>query len=81
MGKTITNGELSSLTMELSMLLHAGIGVGDALSMLSGEDGYRDLLDGMARRADEGEPLSQCLREGGRIPAPGAPSPHPCRGP
>ena len=64
MGKTITNGELSSLTMELSMLLHAGIGVGD-----SGEDGYRDLLDGMARRADEGEPLSQCLREGGRIPA------------
>lgn len=51
------------------MLLHAGIGVGDALSMLSGEDGYRDLLDGMARRADEGEPLSQCLREGGRIPA------------
>lgn len=69
MGKTITNGELSSLTMELSMLLHAGIGVGDALSMLSGEDGYRDLLDGMARRADEGEPLSQCLREGGRIPA------------
>ena len=43
MGKTITNGELSSLTMELSMLLHAGIGVGDALSMLSGEDGYRDL--------------------------------------
>lgn len=69
MGKTITNGELSSLTMELSMLLHAGIGVGDVLSMLSGEDGYRDLLDGMARRADEGEPLSQCLREGGRIPA------------
>lgn len=69
MGKTITNGELSSLTMELSMLLHAGIGVGDALSMLSGEDGYRDLLDGMARRADEGAPLSQCLREGGRIPA------------
>lgn len=69
MGKTITNGELSSLTMELSMLLHAGIGVGDALSMLSGEDGYRDLLDGMARRADEGKPLSQCLREGGRIPA------------
>lgn len=69
MGKTITNGELSSLTMELSMLLHTGIGVGDALSMLSGEDGYRDLLDGMARRADEGEPLSQCLREGGRIPA------------
>lgn len=51
------------------MLLHTGIGVGDALSMLSGEDGYRDLLDGMARRADEGEPLSQCLREGGRIPA------------
>ncbi len=69
MGKTITNGELSGLAMELSMLLHAGIGVGDALSMLSQEDGYQDLLAGMARRADEGAPLSQCLREGGRIPA------------
>ena len=69
MGKTITNGELSGLAMELSMLLHAGTGVGDALSMLSQEDGYQDLLAGMARRADEGAPLSQCLREGGRIPA------------
>ena len=69
MGKTITNGELSGLAMELSMLLHAGIGVGDALSMLSQEDGYQDLLAGMARRADEGAPLSRCLREGGRIPA------------
>ena len=35
MGKTITNGELSSLTMELSMLLHAGIGVGDALASIT----------------------------------------------
>ncbi len=69
MGKTITNGELSGLAMELSMLLHAGTGVGDALSMLSQEDGYQDLLAGMARQADEGAPLSQCLREGGRIPA------------
>ena len=69
MGKTITNGELSGLAMELSMLLHAGTGVGDALSMLSQEDGYQDLLAGMSRRADEGAPLSQCLREGGRIPA------------
>ena len=69
MGKTITNGELSGLAMERSMRLHAGTGVGDALSMLSQEDGYQDLLAGMARRADEGAPLSQCLREGGRIPA------------
>ena len=69
MGKTITNAELSSLTMELSMLLHAGVGAGDALSMLSQEENYKDLLAGMAQRADEGAPLSQCLREGGRIPA------------
>ena len=69
MGKTITNAELSSLTMELSMLLHAGVGAGDALAMLSQEENYKDLLAGMAQRADEGAPLSQCLREGGRIPA------------
>ena len=69
MGKTATNRELSGLTMELSLLLRAGVGVGDALSMLGGEDGYKDLLAGMAQRADEGAPLSECLRTGGRIPA------------
>ena len=69
MGKTATNRELSGLTMELSLLLRSGVGVGDALSMLGGEDGYKDLLAGMAQRADEGAPLSECLRTGGRIPA------------
>ena len=52
MGKAATNRELSGLTMELSLLLRAGVGVGDALSMLGGEDGYQDLLAGMAQRAD-----------------------------
>ena len=69
MGKAATNRELSGLTMELSLLLRAGVGVGDALSMLGGEDGYQDLLAGMAQRADEGAPLSECLRTGGRVPA------------
>ena len=37
MKKTITNTELSGLTMELYLLLHAGVGVGDALALLEQE--------------------------------------------
>ena len=38
MKKTITNTELSGLTMELYLLLHAGVGVGDALALLEQEE-------------------------------------------
>ncbi len=69
MGKTIGNQELSGLTLELYLLLHAGVGVGDALSLLGGEPAYKDLLAGMAEQADSGAPLSQCLRDSGRFPA------------
>ena len=69
MKKTVTNSELSGLTMELYLLLHAGVGVGDALALLEREDGYKDLLAGTSALADGGAPLSACLREGGRFPA------------
>ena len=69
MKKTVTNTELSGLTMELYLLLHAGVGVGDALALLEQEDAYKDLLAGMAQQADGGAPLSACLRESGRFPA------------
>jgi len=69
MAKTITNRELSGLTMELYLLLHAGVSVGDALALLGQEGAYQDLLEGMAEQADLGAPLSECLRQSGRFPA------------
>ncbi len=69
MGKAILNEEISSLTLELSMLLRAGVGVGDALALLAEEEEYKDLLSGMSEQADNGASLAECLRESGKFPA------------
>ncbi len=68
MKKEITNRALSGLTMELYLLFHAGVGVGNALALLVEQEGYRELLGGMAEQADSGIPLSDCLRQSGRFP-------------
>ena len=39
----ISHGELSTLCLELSMLLHAGVGTGDALSLLRSEEHTSEL--------------------------------------
>ena len=56
MGKIISHEEISSLCMELSLLLHAGVGVGDGFALLLEEcdAAYKELLSGMARQVDEG---------------------------
>ncbi len=69
MERTISNAGISALTLELSLLLHAGIGVADALALLSEEADYKELLAGMPEKADDGASLSECLRESGRFPA------------
>ena len=68
---SISHEEIASLCLELSLLLHAGVGVGDALALLSEESTpeYRELLAGMARQVDDGASLSAALRESGRFPA------------
>ena len=66
MKKMISNEELSTLCLELSMLLHAGVGMGDALSLLA-EEGDK-LLGEMAEQVDGGIPLSAALRDSGRFP-------------
>ena len=66
MGTVMSNESLSSLCLELSLLLHAGVGTGDALSLLAEEDGT---LKAMAERVDSGETLSAALRESGAFPA------------
>ena len=71
MKKMISHEEISSLSLELSLLLHAGVGAGDALTLLAEESDreYKEMLEGMARRVDEGESLSAAMRETGRFPA------------
>ncbi len=69
MAKAVTNARLSGLTMELYLLFHSGVGVGDALSLLGEQGEYKELLAGMAERADDGAPLSACFKQSGRFPA------------
>ena len=38
MRKRVTNEEISALCLELSLLLHAGVSLGDALTLLSEEE-------------------------------------------
>lgn len=71
MKKAITNEEISSLCLELSLLLHAGVGAGDALSLLAEESDpeYREMLSAMSQQVYAGSPLSDALRKTERFPA------------
>lgn len=70
MKKMISHEEISSLCMELSLLLHAGVGIGDGLALLLEDSDavYKDLLTGMADQVDEGVPLSVAMKESGCFP-------------
>lgn len=71
MDKVISHEEISSFCMELSLLLHAGVGAGDALALLleDSDVSYKDLISGMARQVDEGAALSAALKSSGVFPA------------
>ena len=60
----ISHRELSTLCLELSMLLHAGVGTGDALSLLAEESDpeYQSMLLDMAKAVDGGDSLSTAMR-------------------
>ena len=67
----LTNEEIGSLCMSLSHLLHAGIGVGDALFLLAQDEqdaACKELLEYMARQADEGISLSAAFQKTGCFP-------------
>ena len=58
--------------MELSLLVHAGVGVGDGLALLAEETDCpedRRLLTEMAGHVDGGGSLAAALRSAGRFPA------------
>ena len=67
----LTHEQISSLCLELSMLLHAGVGVGDGLALLAEESpraADKTLLEELARQVDHGRPLADVLRDSGRLP-------------
>lgn len=68
--RLLTDMELSSLCGELSLLIHAGVGAADGLSLLAEESGgaQGELLSSMAKEADCGMPLSAAMRQTGRFP-------------
>ena len=66
MKKQVSKEDLASLCLELSLLLHAGVGTGDALHLLAEEEeSSRELLERLAEQVDEGAPLHAALRESG----------------
>ena len=71
MKTTLSHEELSSLCLELSLLLHAGVGLGDALALLSEESdrANQELLKTMARQVDDGSGLAAAMKEAGCFPA------------
>ena len=68
MKKLISNDDIASLCLELSLLLHAGVSTGDALSLLAEEGDRRGMLKAMAEQVDSGDTLSAALRESGAFP-------------
>ena len=71
MKSILSHEEISALCLELSLLLHAGVGLGDALALLSDESGRADqeMLSAMARQVDDGASLASAMKDSGRFPA------------
>ncbi len=68
----LTNEQVCSFCTALGHLIHAGIGLGDALVLLKEDEQdapCRQMLEQMALGADEGAPLSAVIRESGRFPS------------
>jgi len=53
------------------MLLHAGVGMGDGLALMSQEGSaqHQEMLNDMANQVDLGQPLSAAMRDSGCFPA------------
>lgn len=69
--RELTHLEISDLCRELSLLLHAGVGLGDGLALLSEEEKEgrnKTLLENMTRSVEEGGMLSAAFEEAGCFP-------------
>lgn len=69
--KTLSYREIAYFCQELSMLIHAGVSVGDGLALLAEEerDGiWRERFQKMAKLSDEGMSLAQIVKEAACFP-------------
>ena len=67
----LSNDEISTLCLELSLLFHSGVDAGSGLALLAeeeGDTGLGRLLDQMARQVDEGSTLADAFQDTGRFP-------------
>ena len=67
----LSNSEISALSLELSMLLHAGVSVADGLSLMAqgGRGEEKELLSTLARKMDDGAGLAEAFRDTGAFPS------------
>ncbi len=68
----LSNLQIADLCRELSLLLHAGVGIGDGLTLLGEEEPDKErknLLEQMAQRAQEGAMLHEIFENAGCFPA------------
>jgi len=67
----LSNEEISGLCLGLYMLIHSGIGSGDALALMAEDESkkeYKELLQSMAKDADCGMPLAEVFSRTGAFP-------------
>lgn len=68
MKQTLSYGEIAEVSLELSLLLHAGVGMGDALYLLAEDSPRKKMLSAMAEEVDGGAALASAMRGSGAFP-------------
>ena len=68
MKRTLSYGEIADVSLELSLLLHAGVGTGDALYLLGEDSPHKKLLSAMADEVDGGAALASAMRSSAAFP-------------
>ena len=68
MKRTLSYGEIAEVSLELSLLLHAGVGTGDALYLLGEDSPHKKLLSAMAGEGDGGAALASAMRSSAAFP-------------
>ena len=67
----LTNTEIAQICQELAILLHAGVMLGDGLSLLAQEETGKmaKLLTDIGQEVDYGTPLAEALEHSGAFPS------------
>ena len=67
----LSNDYLSAFCLQISLLLHAGISIGDGLHMLSEDEEdaqMKELLKSMSEQVDDGYQISEAMEQSGCFP-------------